>query len=239
MKTRTTLRAVALAMGALLAVTLPASATATPAAADNLTRVPERTAITVIDLRTGTFTRTPNASEPRPDMSMVKLYIADYVLRRGDRSPTDLDLAEQMIRFSDDGAASQLESKYPTAIDAIADEFRLSGTTAGPQWGFSFTSTDDVANFLSAKLRSDRGSPIFGWMAAADRVANDGTIQDWGTSTLPAVTGSKWGWSDMGSPMVASASFGPDFVVAAHTYGPGAEQTADIADAFSAGTPKL
>ncbi|MFH5209325.1 hypothetical protein [Antrihabitans spumae] len=238
MKTRTTLRAAALVLGASLAVAFPASASATPATADNLTRVPERTAITIIDLRTGSVTRTPNASEPRPALSMVKLYIADYALRHGDRSATDLDLVEQMIRYSDDFSASQLESKYPTAIDATAAEFRLTDTTAGPQWGTSFTSTNDVANFLRAKLRYDRGSPIFSWMATADRVANDGTVQDWGTSTLPAVTGSKWGWSDMGSPMVASASVGPDFVVAASTYRPGDEQTADIADAFATGTPK-
>ncbi|MBJ8340263.1 hypothetical protein JGU71_15335 [Antrihabitans sp. YC3-6] len=238
MDTRTTLPAAALALGASLAVLLPAFASATPAASDNLTRVPDRTAITVIDLRTGSITRTPNASEPRPALSMVKLYIADYALRHGDRSITDLDLVEQMIRYSDDFSASQLESKYPTAIDATAAEFRLTDTTAGPDWGTSYTTTDDVANFLRAKLRSDRGSPIFPLMATADRVASDGTIQDWGTSTVPAVTGSKWGWSDMGSPMVASASVGPGFVVAATTFGPGDIQTADVADAFSTDTHK-
>ncbi|MFF5034452.1 hypothetical protein [Nocardia salmonicida] len=81
---------------------------------------------------------------------------------------------------------------------------------------------------------SDAGSPIFEWMAGASNTAADGTPQNWGTAQLPGVQGSKWGWSDVGAPEVASASIGPGFSVAAHTYGASADQSADVLDALPA-----
>ncbi len=64
-------------------------------------------------------------------------------------------------------------------------------------------------------------------------VAADGTRQNWGTARLPGVLGSKWGWSDLPPPEVASASFGPGFTVAAHTRGSPEDQTADVGQALA------
>ncbi|MFD0362705.1 hypothetical protein ACFQZZ_14775 [Nocardia sp. GCM10030253] len=195
--------------------------------------VPPRTAISFRSAIPGIQWGTANEHETRTGLSMVKLYMVDYALRHGDGSPSDRTLAERMIRDSDDGAAELMGAKYPQAIDAIAAEYRLTATTAGASWGMSYTSTADVATFLETKQRSDPESPIFDWMAAADAMASDGTLQDWGTARLPGVLGTKWGWSDFGQQEVASASFGHGFAVAAHTRGTPDEQTADVTDALA------
>ncbi|MEV4128981.1 hypothetical protein [Nocardia sp. NPDC049707] len=190
--------------------------------------VPSRTAFSFRSVLPGIQWGTANEYETRSGLSLVKLYMVDYALRRGDRSATDLALAERMIRYSDDSAADALGVKYPQAIDAIAAEYHLTGTTSGPDWGSSYTSTADVATFLATKKRTEPGSPIFLWMAAASERAADGTSQDWGTARLPGVEGTKWGWSDSGPLEVASASFGESFAVAAHTRGTPEDQTADV-----------
>ncbi|WP_328411052.1 hypothetical protein [Nocardia sp. NBC_00403] len=195
--------------------------------------VPSRTAISFRSIIPGIEWGTANEHEIRTGLSMVKLYIVDYALRHGDGSPSDRTLAERMIRDSDDGAAELLAAKYPQAIDAVAAEYRLAATKAGANWGMSYTSTADVATFLHIKQRTDPESPIFGWMAAADSTASDGTAQDWGTGRLPGVIGTKWGWSDSGPQEVASASFGQGFAVAAHTHGTPDEQTADVTGALA------
>ncbi len=74
-------------------------------------------------------------------------------------------------------------------------------------------------------------------MRTASPVAADGYAQDYGTSTLPGATGSKWGWSDDRRSVHASASIGPDFTVAASTFGPKEIHTADVQGAFAGPTP--
>ncbi|AXK87940.1 hypothetical protein IU443_18415 [Nocardia farcinica] len=198
--------------------------------AEDTEQVPPRTAISVrTDI--GMAWGTGNEHERRGALSLAKLYLVDYALRHGDGSAQDLELGERMIRYSDDGAASTLAAKYPGAIEAIATEYGLT-ETAGADWTTSSTSTADVATFLAAKTRTDPASPILGWMATAAPTAADGTPQDWGTAQIPGVLGTKWGWSDFGVPEVASASFGPGFTVAAHTYGSPDEQTADVLGAL-------
>ncbi|RDI64132.1 hypothetical protein [Nocardia pseudobrasiliensis] len=190
--------------------------------------VPTRTALSfrwiVPNIRWGTA----NEYEARNGLSMVKLYMVDYALRRGDGSPEDRQLGERMIRQSDDAAAARLAAKYPRAIDAVAAEYHLANTHGGADWGAAITCTADLADFLAIKMRSDRGSALLTWMADAESVAVDGTEQDWGTARLPGVLGSKWGWSDFGPPEVASASIGLGFTVAAHTRGTADEQTTDV-----------
>lgn len=201
--------------------------------------VPPRTALSV---RTpiGIGWGTANENEPRSALSMSKLYLADYALRHGDGSAEDRLNAERMIRYSDDAAADAVEAKYPQAITAIAAEYGLEETRPGTGgWGTSTTSTADIADFLTAKQTTDPTSPILGWMATAAPTAADGTRQDWGTSELPGVQGSKWGWSDMAPPEVASASFGPGFSVAAHTRGGPADQTTDVLGVLSALIPDV
>ncbi|MEC3952812.1 hypothetical protein VMT65_07200 [Nocardia sp. CDC153] len=190
--------------------------------------VPDRTSLSVRTMVPGVGWGTANETEERAALSISKLYIADYALRHGDGSTADRDLCERMIRKSDDAAADRLQVKYPNAIDAIAAEYGLTATHGQGDWELSTTSTADVADFLAAKVRNEPDSPILAWMEEpADRAA-DGTRQDWGTARLPQVLGTKWGWSDLGEPEVASASFGSGFTVAAHTYGTAEDQTQDV-----------
>ncbi|MEU4312086.1 hypothetical protein [Nocardia sp. NPDC024068] len=194
--------------------------------------MPERTSLALRGPG-GTRWGTANADEPRSALSMSKLYLADYALRHGDGSAADRAAAERMIRVSDDAAADAIGAKYPQAIGAVAAEYGLDRTAPGPGWQMSTTSSADLADFLAAKQATDPGSPILEWMATAPPMAADGTAQNWGTATLPGVQGSKWGWSDLPPPEVASASFGPGFTVAAHTRGGPDDQTADVLRALT------
>ncbi|RZL82613.1 MAG: hypothetical protein EOP32_10730 [Rhodococcus sp. (in: high G+C Gram-positive bacteria)] len=200
---------------------------------DRVDEVPGRTALSFAHTPSGTRVGTANHGEARPGLSIVKLYVADYMLRHGDGSPEDRALGQRMIRDSDDGAAAEAYAKYPQAIDAIAAEYRLTSTHGAGFWGNAVTSTTDTVTFLEAKKSTDPDGEILGWMATAAPVAADGTHQNWGTGLLPSVIGTKWGWSDTGPSVVASASFGSDFSVAANTYGTVDEHTGDVLGAFA------
>lgn len=199
-----------------------------PKPGDQQVQVPARTSMSLRSVVPGVRWGTENETQARGGLSIVKLYLADYALRHGDGSAQDKELGERMIRYSDDAAADTMAAKYPYAIDSIATEYELTATHGNAGWGESSTSTADVADFLAAKLRAEPDSPILSWMSQAGETAVDGTKQDWGTARLPRVTGTKWGWSDMGEPEVASASIGPGFTVTAHTYGTAAQQTEDV-----------
>ena len=152
----------------------------------------------------------------RPALSLIKLYIAKYVLDHG-------TLAEQyraieMISSSDDRSAGELFRKYPDSIDEVAREYGLLSTRAAARWGTSVTSTYDVVHFISQLLEEDPTHPILVAMAEATPIAADGYGQDFGTSVLPGVIGTKWGWSDK-KDLHSSVSFGENFVVAAAVTG--------------------
>lgn len=214
------------------AITFASAATALPAPGD-FADVPARTSLSFEHGPTGIHVGSANENDPRPGLSTVKLYIADYALQHGDGSPTDRDLAARMIRASDDGAAAQLDAKYPQAIDAVAAEYGLTSTKRGDGWGSSYTSTADTVRFLEAKNRDDPAGLVLGAMKTPSPVAADGTDQNWGTSRLADVTGTKWGWADDGSSVVASASIGDGFSVAANTYGSPEMQTDDVLNALA------
>ncbi len=209
----------------------PAAAIADPAppqpATDSAAEPVERTTIAGrVDRGAGWELGQANA--PRGALSLAKLYLADHALRHGDGSAADTALGERMIRWSDDAAADTLAARYPNAIAAIAAEYGLTATMPAGHWSASATSSADAADFLITLTRTHPFSPILTWMATAGDHAVDGTPQDWGTSRVPGVLGTKWGWSDFGAPDVASVSYGPGFTVAAHTYGSAEDQTADV-----------
>ncbi len=187
-----------------------------------------RTSFVKIDTATGAVTATANADEERPALSIVKLYLVDYVLDHGDGSADDRALAQRAIQLSDNSAADSLDSKYPDAIDATADAHQLKATSRDGFWGDAYTSADDAARFLADLQRTEPGSPILAWMATAAPVAADGTDQNWGTSHIPGVIGTKWGWSDDQTSEVASASYGNGFTVAAFTDGDADAENADL-----------
>ncbi|MEV5651296.1 hypothetical protein AB0L57_23855 [Nocardia sp. NPDC052254] len=221
------MRTILVASVVALLMTGTAGATASPTG-DPAVPNP-RTSFVIVSLIPGMSTGTSNSSEPRPALSMAKLFLADYVLRHGDGSVADRELAQRAIRLSDNDAATTLDDKYPAAIAAIAAEFGLTDTRRGAFWGESVTSASDVADFLAAVERGTPFSPLLAWMAGASPIAADGTVQNWGTARIPAVIGSKWGWADDHVSEVASASFGPGFATAAFTYGDADDENADLA----------
>ncbi len=115
---------------------------------------PARTAISFTHTPTGYSVGTPNENEARPGLSIVKLYIADYVFKHG--TPEDKAKATVMIQRSDDNIASELYSRYPDSINATARAYGLNNTHGAPHWGNSTTSTRDTVTFLEAKKRETR-----------------------------------------------------------------------------------
>lgn len=192
---------------------------------------PARTQISFQSTLTGHHAGTANEHESRPGLSLVKMYIADYVFEHG--TPEDRAKATQMLRVSDDNIASELYAKYPDSINDRAGKYHLADTHGVPHWGDSTTSTADSVAYLEAKKRKNPLDPVLIALATASPVAADGYKQDYGTATLPGVVGTKWGWSDDRSSVNASASFGPFFSVSASTYGPSQQLTDDVQGAFT------
>lgn len=113
-----------------LATALLHATTAAPASeAGTLPALP-RTAMSVDHPATGFHAGTGNEHESRPALSLIKLYLADYVLSHGD--PADAEKARHMVRTSDDATASELQARYPGAIRHTADYYGLRATTEAP-----------------------------------------------------------------------------------------------------------
>ena len=199
-------------------------------------RAPSRTQVTYLDTKTGKTTGTANQWQPRPGLSLVKLYIADYVLAHGDAD--DFSTAMRMIRTSDDVLANELYRKYPKSIQTTADYYHLGSTRGARRWGYSMTSTADAVKYLRALRSEDPDSPILEAMAQTTPIAADGYHQDYGTALLPGVTGTKFGWSNDRESVHATISYGEGFIVAAITLGDADELSDDVMDAFGLGDGK-
>jgi hypothetical protein len=195
---------------------------------------PGSTQISFAHTPTGLRAGTANEHESRAGVSIVKLYLAEYVVRHGD--PADHADAVEMIRASNDAIADRLHGKYPQAISTTAAEFGLDDTYVPGYWGVGTTSTHDMVTYLETKKLTDPDSPVLGAMASAYGTAADGYPQNFGTALLAGVIGTKWGWSDDRS-FHASASFGPDFSVGASTYGSAAQLSEHVLGAFTEGGP--
>lgn len=187
-------------------------------------KVPPRTQMTV-RYADGNSVSTGNSHESRPALSLAKLYLGMWVLKYG--APEDKARVENMIRFSEDGTASDLERKYPQAIPSIIGEYRLGDTHHNGYWGNTTTSTEDLTRFIGAISGDPSAAPLMKGMATVAPVASDGYRQDFGTARIPGIIGTKFGWSD-NRQIHASASFGPGYSVAANTYGSPADLTGDV-----------
>ncbi|MFH6889147.1 hypothetical protein [Corynebacterium aurimucosum] len=181
--------------------------------------------ITYYRIETGMHMGSATEHQPRYALSLIKLYIATYVLERG--SFEDKYVALDMIADSSDESAAQLFEKYPRSIDAIAKEYGLESTSAGEDWGHSMTSTYDVVRFIVQLMEDDPTHPVLVAMSHADAVSADGYQQNYGTAKLSDVVGSKWGWSDS-KDRHSSVSFGENFVVAASIEGSAQELTSYV-----------
>lgn len=165
----------------------------------------------------GTTTGSPDAYAPRPALSLSKLYLGYWVLHHG--APEDKAKVEQMIRYSDDGIAFQLDRRYPNAIDDVARQFDLPATNRRGHWGNATTSANDVARFVQAIRFDPVAEPIMRGMRDAAPIAADGFHQDYGTSRLPGAQGTKFGWSDDRRSATGTVSFGDRWSASALTYG--------------------
>jgi hypothetical protein len=145
---------------------------------------------------------------PFPTASMVKLFVAEDILYRARTGLLTLRaddpwLLQEMIRHSDDPAASLLWDRYGGGqmIIDVARRYRLSGTAppAVPgQWGEATTTARDLGRFLSllpSAAHPDDASALLEWMRAATPVAADGFDQQFGLfETAPPGTAVKQGW---------------------------------------------
>jgi len=145
---------------------------------------------------------------PFPTASMVKLFVAEDILYRARAGLLTLRaddpwLLQEMIRRSDDPAASLLWARYGGGqmVADVARRYRLSGTAppAVPgQWGETTTTARDLGRVLSllpSAAHPDDAAALLEWMRAATPVAADGFDQQFGLlGTAPPGTAVKQGW---------------------------------------------
>ncbi|AWB84973.1 hypothetical protein C3E79_00490 [Corynebacterium liangguodongii] len=189
----------------------------------------DRTALAVVH-PDGRWSGSEDALEPRPALSLAKLYLGYWVLYNG--TEEDKDLVEEMIALSRDDYAQRLDRKYPQAIGEIADDFDLQDTARYGAWGRTETSAYDVATFIASILWDPRAEPLLDGMRQMQEKARDGFDQLFGAATLDRVEGMKTGWSDDQESQTGSVAFGEIgddvWVVAALTWGDAEENTADV-----------
>ncbi|MDO4761984.1 MAG: hypothetical protein Q4A31_08715 [Corynebacterium sp.] len=172
--------------------------------------------ITYVDLSTGRRIGTANERSSRAALSLVKLYIAHYVFTSGETD--DQYKAMKMVADSDDTIAEELYAEYPDSISWAIEKYNLQSTVADWRWGYSLTTTYDVAYFLAQVIKENPLAPILVAMANSDDRAADGTMQNFGTSILPGAIGTKFAWSN-DKDLHSTATFGTDFVAVASNYG--------------------
>lgn len=207
------------------------SVTAAPAQAYHVdpSYLQERTALAVVH-PDGRISMSADGEEPRPALSLAKLYLGYYVLYNG--TAEEKAQVAEMLSTSSDRIAGQLDRAYPEAIGEIAKDFDLDATVRGSHWGQTQTSARDVATFISAIVWDPVAKPLFAGMKDQSAVAADGFIQGFGTARLDNVKGSKMGWTDDRKSATGSVSWGEigndTWAVAALTYGTAYENTVDV-----------
>jgi hypothetical protein len=156
----------------------------------------------------GTADNGAAATLPFPTASMVKLFVAEDVLHRARAgaitlTPADRGWLREMIRRSDDPAASALWVRYggDGMVRDVAARYGLTGTAPPPipgQWGQATTTARDLARFLGllpVVAHPDDAAALLGWMREATPQAADGFDQRFGLfGTAPAGTAVKQGW---------------------------------------------
>ncbi|MCQ9353352.1 hypothetical protein NQ015_09545 [Corynebacterium sp. 153RC1] len=181
---------------------------------------------TYLNLATGEHRGTYSERFARPALSLSKLYIADYVLKKGTKAQREQALV--MLKNSDDAIAETLFNAYPNSITETAKTYGLASTFSEGRWGYSYTSSFDAVKYLATVIEKEPSSPILEALSQAYPKAADGTRQNFGTAVMEGVQGTKWGWSD-DKTLHSSVSFGQNdgqwFVVAAAVSGSAAELT--------------
>lgn len=190
----------------------------------------ERTEMAIAYAPVGLGYRTNGAESPLPALSLIKLYIAQYVAEHG--SPEDVSRAAKMVSLSDDKLAEKLYEKFPDSVNAIARKYGLQETYGGRTWGVSRTSATDVVYFVSQLREEQPDSVVLQGMRKWSKIAADGYRQDFGLARMPGIEGAKLGWSNSRG-WHSSVVFGPGYVIAAVTFGGKKEHTMDVAKALA------
>jgi beta-lactamase family protein len=186
--------------------TLAVALTARAAPADGLTA-------RALDAREGRLARRTAdngsaATRPFPTASMVKLFLAEDVLRRARDGALTLDARDwrqlqAMIRSSDDPAASGFWDRFdgPQTVRDVAARYGLTGTAppADPtQWGETTTTARDLARFLAllpVLAHPADAATLTAWMRTATPTAADGFDQRFGAfGTVPGLPAVEQGW---------------------------------------------
>jgi CubicO group peptidase (beta-lactamase class C family) len=148
------------------------------------------------------------AQRPFPAASMVKLFLAEDVLHRARTgaltlTPADLLLLAEMIRRSDDPAASAVWVRFDgaRAVRDVAARYDLVGTEPPLRpgwWGEAMTTARDLARFLSllpTLAHPEDAATLTDWMRGATPIAADGFDQRFGLfGVLPGEPAVKQGW---------------------------------------------
>jgi Beta-lactamase enzyme family len=148
------------------------------------------------------------ADRPFPTASMVKLFMAEDILHRARTGQLTLGaddpvLLQDMIRRSDDRAASALWDRYGRGqmVAAVARRYRLAGTappSEPSQWGEATTTAHDLGRFLAllpTVAHPDDAAVLLRWMRTATPLGADGFDQRFGMfATAPPLTAVKQGW---------------------------------------------
>ncbi|WP_297454269.1 hypothetical protein [uncultured Corynebacterium sp.] len=167
------------------------------------------------------------SQRPLPALSLIKLYIGQYVLDNG--TADDVKQVEKMISRSDDDLAADFYRKYPLSVDSIATEYGLYNTSGGEKWGVSKTTAEDVVAFVSQLRLKHPNSEVLEAMRHWSPVAADGYRQNFGLAGLSGSEGAKMGWSNQRT-WHSSVVFGPGYVMAAITEGGKYDHTEDVAE---------
>ena len=148
------------------------------------------------------------ASRPFPAASMVKLFMAEDILHRirtgaVPSTARDLALLQEMIRRSDDPAASALWSRFGGGrmVSDVAARYGLTGTAPlrdPSQWGETTTTAHDLARFLvllPTVAHPSDAATLMSWMRSATPLAADGFDQRFGVlGAVPGAPAVKQGW---------------------------------------------
>ena len=147
------------------------------------------------------------ADRPFPTASMVKLFLAEDLLHRARTgaitfTPDDRAQLEEMIRSSDDPAASDFWVRFGGAqmVRDVATRYGLDGTSPPVrwgQWGETTTTANDLARFLvrlPVIAHPDDAAALLGWMGSATPIASDGFDQEFGVFGALPEPAVKQGW---------------------------------------------
>jgi uncharacterized protein with LGFP repeats len=203
--------------------------------------------VAMLDRRTGVYSENgTNAHLRFGSASVVKLFIADSVLRRASLgqlalSQADRDALGRMLRSSDDAAASSFWSRFGAngIVDDVISRYHLAETTApaNPRyWGLTQITAHDMVAFYSGMLSGSGGlsagdrDVIVGHLRQSTQRGTDGVYQWFGLHDgLPreSTLGIKQGWmccfSDGAIWRHSTGIVGPDarYVVVVLTRDPG------------------